>query len=403
MESAQVLGQLLLMQNVMCNLPDQESILSFVCRGLLDVPGIADVRYYDFRQRAEESGVVRHPLLVGSSCLGELAFQISDTDAFASYAEYLENFCFMTAVILEERNQRRAIELYQAELEERVQERTKELTDEIAERKRIEEERNQLIQTLEAQNAELERFAYAVSHDLKAPLLTVKWLLGALREDLNEGDLDAVSSHLGRADAAADKMAQLLSDVLQLARVGRTSHPAQDAAIADLVAEALEAAAGTIRTRGVHVEYQPEAGSLFGDRCRLVEVLQNLVDNAVKYMGDQANPRIQIGTRHSDNQLVCYVRDNGIGIEPRYHERVFNLFEQINPSADGSGVGLALVKRIVEWHGGKIWVESEGEGQGATFCFTIPDKASSSRQEKSPVPLNAANAGEGQEGERFSG
>ena len=100
--------------------------------------------------------------------------------------------------------------------------------------------------------------------------------------------------------------------------------------------------------------------------------MQNLIDNAVKYMGDQPRPRIQIGTRSCGDETICYVQDTGMGIEPRYHERVFGLFDQLEQSAGGTGVGLALAKRIVEFHGGRIWVESEGPGSGSTFCFTIP-------------------------------
>ncbi len=116
---------------------------------------------------------------------------------------------------------------------------------------------------------------------------------------------------------------------------------------------------------------------VFGDRLRLLEVLQNLIDNAVKYSGDQAKPRVEIGSRPDGNETVYYVRDNGIGIDARYHEKVFGLFDQLNPKVEGSGVGLSLVKRIVEVHGGRIWVESEGAGHGTTFCFTIPAKTES--------------------------
>ena len=113
---------------------------------------------------------------------------------------------------------------------------------------------------------------------------------------------------------------------------------------------------------------------VLGDRVRLVEVVQNLVDNAVKYLGAQVRPRIEIGVRGVDagGAPVIFVRDNGVGIDPRYNERVFRLFEKLDPGSEGSGVGLALVKRIVEVHGGRIWVESEGEGRGATFCFSLP-------------------------------
>jgi len=101
-------------------------------------------------------------------------------------------------------------------------------------------------------------------------------------------------------------------------------------------------------------------------------VVQNLVDNAVRFMGDQSQPRVEIGARQEQDDAVFYVRDNGIGIEPQYHDKVFGLFEKLDPASEGTGVGLALVKRIIETHEGKIWVESEGAGRGSTFYFTFP-------------------------------
>ena len=101
-------------------------------------------------------------------------------------------------------------------------------------------------------------------------------------------------------------------------------------------------------------------------------MLQNLVDNAVKFMGTQPTPRIEIGWRPKEKKTVYYVQDNGVGIDPRYHEKVFGLFERLEPESDGTGIGLALVKRIIEVHGGRIWVESAGQGCGSTFCFTLP-------------------------------
>jgi signal transduction histidine kinase len=104
----------------------------------------------------------------------------------------------------------------------------------------------------------------------------------------------------------------------------------------------------------------------------LVEVVQNLLDNAAKFMGDQQAPRIQIGARKDERGTILFVRDNGIGIDPQHHERVFRLFDRLDAKAEGTGVGLALVKRIIELHGGRIWVESDGRGTGAAFCFTLP-------------------------------
>ena len=108
-----------------------------------------------------------------------------------------------------------------------------------------------------------------------------------------------------------------------------------------------------------------------GDRERLLEVFRHLLDNAVRYLGEQAAPRIEIGTRLDGETTVITVRDNGIGIDPRYHQTVFRLFDRLDPDGEGTGVGLALVQRIVEVHGGRVWVESEGAGCGSTFCFTL--------------------------------
>ena len=103
-------------------------------------------------------------------------------------------------------------------------------------------------------------------------------------------------------------------------------------------------------------------------------MVENLIDNAAKYMGKQPKPLIEIGSLKAKNEIVIFVRDNGIGIEPKYHTKIFGLFEKLDSTSEGTGIGLALVKRIIETHGGRIWVESEGLGKGSTFCFTIPNK-----------------------------
>ena len=127
--------------------------------------------------------------------------------------------------------------------------------------------------------------------------------------------------------------------------------------------------------RGVHVALA-ENLPRYGDRARLVEVMQNLMDNAVKFMGDQPHPRITIGALGSDREglPIFFVQDNGHGIDPNYHERVFGLFNKLDAQSEGTGVGLALVKRIIEVHGGHIWVESDGIGHGTMFLFTLPQR-----------------------------
>ncbi|NQT37081.1 MAG: PAS domain S-box protein, partial [Planctomycetes bacterium] len=250
-------------------------------------------------------------------------------------------------------------------LEELVAERTAELTTaneelqrEMSQRQQAEKERETLIVKLEAQNAELERFAYTISHDLKTPLITLKAFMGAMQEDLAKGDQEAVDDDVARMSGAADKMVVLLGDLLELSRIGRLVKPSVDVAVEDLAREAIEMAHAAIQQRGVRTTVSSDLPVVFGDRTRLAEVMQNLVDNAVKYMGDQTRPHLEIGSRQEKGQTVCFVRDNGLGIDPRYQQRVFGLFEQLDRSAEGSGIGLALVRRIVEVHGGRIWVES---------------------------------------------
>ena len=176
---------------------------------------------------------------------------------------------------------------------------------------------------------------------------------------------------------AAERMGQLLEELLELSRVGRLVAPSEQVALGELAREAVELVGGQIDQRGVRVEISPDLPVVFGDRRRLLEVLQNLVDNAVKYMGDQPRPRIEIGARLGDGETICYVKDNGLGIESCYHEKIFGLFDQLDKKAAGSGIGLALVKRIVEVHGGRIWIESDGSEQGSTFCFAIPSSTES--------------------------
>jgi signal transduction histidine kinase len=131
---------------------------------------------------------------------------------------------------------------------------------------------------------------------------------------------------------------------------------------------------GSLEAENVQIEIQPDLPVVQGDRARLVEVMQNLIDNACSFMGDRSEPRITIGQRGTDwdGKPIVFVRDNGIGIDPQYHEKVFGLFDKLDPRSPGTGIGLALVKRIVEVHGGRIWVESAGAGCGSTFCFTLP-------------------------------
>jgi two-component system, chemotaxis family, sensor kinase Cph1 len=244
------------------------------------------------------------------------------------------------------------------------------IAQDISARKAAEDERERLIQELENRNAELERFTYTVSHDLKSPLITIRGFVGFLEEDIRESMTEQVATDLAHIREAADKMSRLLDELLALSRVGRLMNPPQEAPLAELAEEALRLVAGRIYERGVAVTIQPDLPIVYGDRARLVEVLQNLIDNAVKYAGQQPSPHVWIGARQQHGEWVYFVQDNGPGIAPQYHETVFGLFEKLESDSEGTGIGLALAKRIIEVHQGRLWVESE-PGHGATFCFTL--------------------------------
>jgi signal transduction histidine kinase len=238
-------------------------------------------------------------------------------------------------------------------------------------REQAEKERLYL-KELEDKNAELERFTYTVSHDLRSPLITIQGFSGALKQSVAQGNSERMEKDIQRIHAAADRMQLLLDDLLELSRIGRLVNPPENISLEGITREAMELVEGTLTARGVQIKINSDLPILFGDRKRLVEVMQNLIENAAKFMGDQKEPLIEIGALEKGGETFCYVQDNGIGIDPRYHEKIFDLFDKLDQNMPGTGVGLAIVKRIIEIHKGRIWVESEGRGQGSTFYFSIP-------------------------------
>ena len=243
----------------------------------------------------------------------------------------------------------------------------------ISARKRAERERERLLSELADKNAELERFTYTASHDLKSPLLTIQGFVGFIARDLETGELGRARADLERVKRATDTMRQLLDELLELSRVGKIAGDPVPIALKPLVDEVIEQLAGA--TGGaVRFELPPTLPVVRGDRLRVAAVLYNLLDNACKFMGGQPRPRVRFGASYIDDGawVRCEVTDNGVGIEPRFHERVFDLFERLNQDDEGTGIGLALARRIVEVHGGRLWVESAGVGAGSTFFFTLP-------------------------------
>jgi len=246
------------------------------------------------------------------------------------------------------------------------------ITEDVTEHKQLQKAQEHLIAELETKNSELERFTYTVSHDLKSPLFTIGGFLGLLEQDLLAGNTAQARQDIRKMANAIEKMQDLLDNLLALSRAGRLMNTPKAIDLTDLTRQAVELVAWQIAERSVQVEIAPAMPTIQGDWIRLLEVFQNLLDNAVKFIGDQPEPRIEIGAETRGAEAVCFIRDNGIGIDPNDQQTVFGLFKRLDSPADGTGIGLNLVKGIVEAHGGRIWVESSGVGRGSTIYFTLP-------------------------------
>lgn len=229
-------------------------------------------------------------------------------------------------------------------------------------------------QALEATNAELESFSYSVSHDLRAPLRAIHGFSRILLEDHNV-KLDSEAQRLlGVIDQNTRRMGQLIDDLLAFSRLGRqdiTAGRVDMNEVTRLVADEIRRSEGE---RNGHVEIS--IASLLpahGDRSLLRQVISNLLQNAVKFTRGRPNPRIEVGSRPDGHQTVYYVKDNGAGFDTRYMDKLFGVFQRLHSSEEfeGTGVGLAIVKRIVQRHGGRVWAEGK-LNEGATFYFSLP-------------------------------
>ncbi len=279
-----------------------------------------------------------------------------------------------------------------------LDEGTAAMSAELAWRETMTREREQLIaeirshnRELEARNAEMESLNYSLSHDLRSPLISIRGFLGVLRTELASDGLSAPKTTLRRIQGAADHMGQMLEQVLDLSRIGRVEGSPEALELAEL---AREAAAEVLRRRSSTdatttcpaIEVDTSLPSVSGHRQRLVEAMIELLDNAARYMGSQPDPKIEVGFRRAGDGVVFEVRDNGPGIGERYREQIFELFNQLDPRAEGTGIGLTRVRKIIELHGGQIWVEPGGSERGSTFCFTLPLAAHNSLPARVAAP-----------------
>jgi len=254
--------------------------------------------------------------------------------------------------ITEQRRAETALREAHDMLEHRVAERTAELT---------------------RSNRELEQFAYVSAHDLQEPLRQVRAYVSMLKERHSDKFEGKAARYFDFVYDGAARMSDLVSGLLEYSRIGArerrreavSCNAAFEAGLANLKVSVREAHAQITRD---------DLPTVAADPTQLTQLFQNLVGNAIKFRRDGVRPEIHVGCRHEGNARVLYVRDNGIGIDPEHHEKVFQIFQRLHgrDKFAGTGIGLAICKKIVEQHGGRIWIESR-PGDGSTFCFTLPE------------------------------
>jgi signal transduction histidine kinase len=222
-------------------------------------------------------------------------------------------------------------------------------------------------------NAELEQFAYVTSHDLRQPLRMVTSYLALIERSLKDRLDDDTRTFMAFASGGAKKMDRLILDLLEYSRTGRLDTPQEPIMLSAVVDDALQNLGAAISDAKAVVTIQPDLPTLSGHRSELVRLFQNLIGNAIKYCPSDRIPDVSVTCRRDGKVWVIAVLDNGIGIDSNQFERVFGVFQRLHTSAqyEGTGIGLAVCRKIVEHHGGRIWVESE-EGKGSVFLFTVP-------------------------------
>ena len=324
---------------------------------LLDVlmPGIDG---FETCRRLKESAATRDIPVIFMTALSDTPQKLAGFEAGA--VDYVTKPLDGTEVLARVRTQ-----VALAEMRRELAARNARLAQEVA-------AREQTQAALQRSNAELEQLAYVASHDMQEPLRMIASYL-QLVEQRYQDKLDADGREfIGYAVDGAKRMQVLINDLLTYSRVGTKARPFEPVALQEVVDTALAHLQISIQENDARIEVGGPLPVVSGDRTQLVQLMQNLVANAIKFHGSAA-PEVRIDCADEGAAWRLRVRDNGIGIEPAYFERIFVLFQRLHGRGayPGTGIGLALCKRIVERHGGRIWVEST-PGQGSAFCFTLP-------------------------------
>lgn len=229
-----------------------------------------------------------------------------------------------------------------------------------------------LLGELAAKNRDLERFTTTVSHDLKSPLITIRGFLGFLEKDVRAGNIERIGADMDRIKNAVDHMDRVLDDLLDLSRLDGGVVVPEPLRLSEVVSEVENLLMGKSLELGVRIENELQVETVVADRKLLRLILQNLIENAIKFSAEADDPRVRVVARARGGKLICSVQDHGVGIPSQDQKKIFDLFERLDTKSSGTGIGLANVRRAVDLQYGDIWVESAGEGRGSTFYFTLP-------------------------------
>ena len=246
------------------------------------------------------------------------------------------------------------------------------IREDITEKKDLQQELEGKNRYLVEKNEELQNFVSMVSHDLKSPLYILQDFTSILLHDHRMEFGENVIYYLERIKKNAENMEQLIVDILDLSKLGTTEWDYHDYPIIQIIQRAVDELEPMIEDKNIRWVIGKQFPTVFCDPTRILQVFLNLISNSIKYMDPGRDACIEIGCRGRENEFEFFVKDNGIGIEKEYHKKIFEIFQRLKEFKDveGSGVGLAIIKKIVENHGGRAWVNSK-KGKGSTFYFTL--------------------------------
>lgn len=316
-----------------------------------------------------QDGIRAYPLETPAGVYGYFVLAVGNAAEYGPYEPFMKNLANSLALVLENRRQQRELKEAAESLERRVRERTAELKELAGSLERRVADRTA---KLDEANRELEAFSWSVSHDLQAPLRHAGGYADLLAREFQAGLPEKAEHYMAALRDSVRQMGELINDLLQLSRTGRAEMRRSAVDMNEVLRAALDpllqANAGR-RVDWVIAKFPPVSG----DEALLKLVWTNLLDNALKFTRKSPAARIEAGFREEGGEFVFFVRDNGVGFDMRYARNLFGVFQRLHPAGEfeGTGIGLANVRRIISRHGGRTWAEAEPE-KGAAFYFSLP-------------------------------